>query len=185
LGLVGQRDDHPPNGSDYWWSGTPGTTWQGNARTIFSALKAAGIRPVLTLRNVDNNNNPAWAQALNPPNSTEDWNEWWEHVFATVYWLNVRNDYRVDDFEIHNEPNNSGQGWAGTEAQYFELVQQTRDAIAYVYTTFLPGRTFHIYAPVTTGGPVRQFARPGWTGRRGGHPAPPTDPDPAASDACG
>jgi hypothetical protein len=142
----------PPNGSDYWWSGTPGTTWQGNARTIFSALKAADIRPVLTLRNVDNNDNPAWAQALNPPNSTEDWNEWWEHVFATVYWLNVRNDYRVDDFEVHNEPNNSGQGWAGTEAQYFELIQQTRDAIAYVYTTFLPGRTFHIYAPVTTGG---------------------------------
>jgi hypothetical protein len=141
---------NPPDKSDYWWSGTPGTTWQGNARTIFAALKAAGIRPVLTIRNVDNNDNPAWAP--NPPTTQADWNEWWEHVFATVYWLNVRNDYRVDDFEVHNEPNNGGQGWAGTQAQYFELVQQTRDAIAHVYATYLPGRTFHIYSPVTSGG---------------------------------
>jgi len=141
---------NPPNNSDYWWSGTPGTTWQGNARTIFAALKAAGIRPVVTIRNVDNNDNPVWAP--NPPTTQADWNEWWEHVFATVYWLNVRNDYRVDDFEVHNEPNNGGQGWAGTEAQYFEFVRQTRDAIAYVYATYLPGRTFHIYAPVTSGG---------------------------------
>jgi hypothetical protein len=142
----------PQDNSDYWWSGTPGTTWQGNARTIFQGLKDAGVRPVLTLRNVDNNDKPAWAAQLNPPNTTAGWNEWWEHVFATVYWLNVRNDYRVDDFEVHNEPNNSGQGWGGTEADYFELVRQTKDAINYVYTTYLPGRTYHIYAPVTTGG---------------------------------
>src|SRR5258706_11707083 len=142
----------PPDNSDYWWSGTPGTTWQGNARTIFQSLKDAGIRPVLTIRNVDNNNNPAWASQLNPPNSTDDWNEWWEHVFATVYWLNVRNDYRVDDYEVHNEPNNGGQGWAGTEADYYAFVQNTHDAIAYVYATYLTGRTFHVYAPVTTGG---------------------------------
>ena len=83
----------PPHGSDYWWSGKD-HVWQGNARTIFRALQAAGIRPVLTLRNVDNYGNPAWAQRLNPPRSPEDWNEWWEHVFATVYWLNVRNNYR-------------------------------------------------------------------------------------------
>jgi hypothetical protein len=89
----------PPRGSDYWWSGQ-GNVWQGNARTIFGDLKAAGIRPVLTLRNVDNFGHPAWAQALNPPTSAEDWHEWWAHVFATVYWLNVRNDYRVDDFEV-------------------------------------------------------------------------------------
>ncbi len=143
---------NPPNGSDYWWSGIPGTTWQGNARTIFQGLKDAGIKPVLTLRNVDNNGNPAWAAQLNPPNSPDDWNEWWEHVFATVYWLNVRNDYRVDDFEVHNEPNNSGQGWGGTEADYYAFVQYTYDAISYVYATYLPGRTFHVYAPVTTGG---------------------------------
>lgn len=143
---------NPPDGSDYWWSGSPGTTWQGNARTIFQDLKNAGIKPVLTLRNVDNNNNPAWAQQLNPPNSTDDWNEWYEHVFATVYWLNVRNDYRVDDFEVHNEPNNAGQGFNGTLADYYLLVQYTHNAIADVYNNYLPGRTFRVYAPGTTGG---------------------------------
>jgi hypothetical protein len=140
---------NPPDGSDYWWSGEPGTTWQGNARTIFSALKLAGVRPVLTIRNRDNNGNPAWSP--NPPTTAADWNEWWEHVFATVYWLNVRNDYRVDDFEVHNEPNNRGQGWGGTEADYFELVKQTKDAIDFVYHTYLPGRTYHVYAPVAGG----------------------------------
>lgn len=141
----------PPNGSDYWWSGDA-NLWQGNARTIFSALQTAGVRPVLTLRNVDNNGNPAWASQLNPPNTTAGWNEWWEHVFATVYWLNVRNNYHVDDFEVHNEPDNSGQGWAGTITDYYELIRQTADAINYVYSTYLPGRTPHIYASVTKGG---------------------------------
>jgi hypothetical protein len=141
----------PPNGSDYWWSGDA-NLWQGNARTIFSALQTAGIRPILTLRNVDNNDNPAWAAQLNPPNTTAAWNEWWEHVFATVYWLNVRNNYHVDDFEVHNEPDNTGQGWAGTLTDYYEFVHQTADAINYVYSTYLPGRTPHIYASVTKGG---------------------------------
>lgn len=139
----------PPGGSDYWWSGDAGL-WQGNARTIFSELQRAGVRPVLTLRNVDNNKRPTWAP--NPPVTPGDWNEWWQHVFATVYWLNVRNNYGVDDYEVHNEPDNRGQGWAGTESQYFQLVQYTADAIRWVYSTYLPGRTPHIYAPVTTGG---------------------------------
>jgi hypothetical protein len=140
---------NPPGGSDYWWSGDTGI-WQGNARTIFAGLQSAAIRPVLTLRNVDNNKNPTWAP--NPPVTAADWNEWWQHVFATVYWLNVRNNYGVDDYEVHNEPDNRGQGWAGTESQYFQLVQYTADAIRWVYSTYLPGRTPHIYAPVTTGG---------------------------------
>jgi hypothetical protein len=140
----------PPNGSDYDWSGTPGTVWQGNARTLFQGLKDNAIRPVLTIRNRDNNGNPAWSP--NPPTTTADWNEWWEHVFATAYWLNVRNDYRVDEYEVHNEPDNRGQGWGGTQAQYFELVRFTKDAIDHVYRTYLPGRTYHIHAPVTKGG---------------------------------
>ena len=57
---------NPPSGTDYWWSGgTP--IWTGNARTLFQALKDNNIRPVVTLRNVDNAGNPAWAAALNPP----------------------------------------------------------------------------------------------------------------------
>lgn len=140
---------NPPNGTDYWWSGDTGL-WLGNARTIFSSLQTAGIRPVVTVRNRDNNKNPSWSP--NPPVTAADWNEWWEHVFATAYWLNVRNNYGVDDYEVHNEPDNSGQGWGGTEADYFNLVEYTADAIRWVYSTYLPGRTPHIYAPVTTGG---------------------------------
>ena len=141
----------PPAGSDYWWSGDA-NLWQGNARTMLAALKSAGIRVVLTIRNVDNNDNPAWAQQLNPPVDQAGWNEWWEHVFATVYWLDVRNAYGVTDFEVHNEPDNAGQGWAGTEAQYLELVRQTKDAIAYVFDTYLPGTAYHVYSTVTKGG---------------------------------
>jgi hypothetical protein len=140
---------NPPNGSDYWWSGNTGL-WQGNAATIFGALKSAGIRPVLTIRNRDNFGNPTWAP--NPPTTTADWNEWWEHVFATVYWLNVRNDYRVDDYQAHNEPNNSKQGWSGSEQQYFQLVQYMADAITFVYKTYLPGRRPQLHAPVSTTG---------------------------------
>lgn len=142
----------PPNGSDYWSSGAAGTTWQGNARTIFNTLKQAGIRPVLNIRNVDSSWNPAWAQQLNPPRTKADWNEWWEHVFATVYWLNVRHNYQVDEFEIHNEPEHRDQGWGGTQADYFELVKVAKDAIDHVYKTYLPGRTYYIHAPIAVSG---------------------------------
>src|ERR1041384_5473745 len=134
----------------YFWSGT--CTGIGGAQvslaSMLSALHANGIAPVFTVRNVDNNNAPAWAQAMNPPNTPEDNNEWWEHVFATVYWVNVRNNLGVDDWQVHNEPDNLGQGWGGTMTDYETLVQQTRDAIKYVYDTFLPGRTFTLHAPV-------------------------------------
>jgi hypothetical protein len=69
-----------------------------------------------------------------------------------VYWLNVRNDYRVDDFEIHNEPDNAGQGWRGTRAEYEAFARLTAEAVRYVYRTYLPGRTPAIYAPVTVEG---------------------------------
>jgi len=142
----------PSNGSDYAFSGVAGDVWPGNARTIFETLKQAGIRPVVTLRNSDPEWNPDWALQLNPPRTEADWNEWWEHVFATVYWLNVRNDYQVDDWEIHNEPDNRQQGWGGNQEDYFELVRVAADAIAHVYHTYLPDRPFHIHAPKTTGG---------------------------------
>lgn len=139
----------PPLGSDYSWSATTGIP-PVNAATIISDLNAHNIKPIVVLRNVDNNNNPAWSEAHNPPTTAADWNEWWEHVFATVYWFNVRNSYMVDDWEVHNEPNNGGQGWGGTEAQYMTFIQYTADAIHWVYSHYLPGRTPHIYAPVTS-----------------------------------
>lgn len=142
----------PENGTDYSFSGIPEKLWQGSARTIFATLKQAHIRPVLTIRNSDPGWQPDWALQLNPPRTEADWNEWWEHVFATVYWLNVRNDYGVDDFEIHNEPDNRQQGWGGNQEEYFELVRVSTDAIAYIYRTYLPARRFHIHAPKTVGG---------------------------------
>jgi hypothetical protein len=143
---------HPASGTDYAFSGIPQDLWQGSASTIFQTLKAAHIRPVVSIRNTDPGWHPDWALALNPPRTSEDWNEWWEHVFATVYWLNVRNDYGVDDFEIHNEPDNRAQGWGGSQADYFKLVEVAADAIKHVYQTYLPDRTVSIHAPKTTGG---------------------------------
>lgn len=140
----------PENQSDYWFSGVPEDIWKGNARTIFQTLKDHQVRPVVSLRNTNPGWNPSWALQLNPPRTDSDWNEWWEHVFATVYWLNVRNDYHVDDFEVHNEPDNRGQGWGGSQADYFKLVQVTQNAIQYVYETYLPDREYYIHAPVTT-----------------------------------
>jgi len=139
---------NPPGGSDYWWDVSPSSAvWQGNARTIFSQLQQAHIRPILTLRNADPLYRPQWAMQLNPPRTAADWNEWWEHVFATAFWLNVRNNYHVDDYEIHNEPDVAAQGWGGTLTNYYTFAWYTHDAIDYVYRTFLPGRTYHVYAP--------------------------------------
>ena len=141
---------NPPCGSDYHWSDCPPLSCTVNARTMFQQLKDNNVKVVLTLRNYEEHG-PAWAAELNPPNTPEDWNEWWEHVFATIYWLNVRNDYRVDDFQVHNEPDNPPQGWGGTQEEYFLFVQYTNDAIQYVYSTYLPGRTPQVYAPVSKG----------------------------------
>ncbi len=142
----------PSSGSDYAFSGQPAELWQGSAQTIFQTLKQAQIRPVLTIRNTDPSWGPDWALELNPPRTAADWNEWWEHVFATVYWLNVRHDYGVDDFEIHNEPDNRSQGWGGNQADYFKLVAVAADAIEHVYAKYLPDRRFHLHGPTTTGG---------------------------------
>jgi hypothetical protein len=139
---------NPPHGSDYWWDASSfSSLWQGNARTIFSQLQKAHIRPLLALRNQDPLHMPVWARRLNPPRTAADWNEWWEHVFATVYWLNVRNNYHVDDYEIHNEPDVPSQGWEGNLSDYYTFARYTHDAIDYVYKTYLPGQTYHVYAP--------------------------------------
>lgn len=139
---------NPPDGSDYSWEPPP--RWQGNARALLSQLQAAHMRIVLTLRNRDDQHQPSWSP--DPPRTTADWNEWWEHVFATVYWLDVRNHYDVTDFEIHNEPNIPGQGWIpeATETEYDTFARYTNDAISYVFHTYLPGTAFHTYAPATS-----------------------------------
>ena len=111
----------------------PAYRWRtaGNPDTAFGDMVALlhdhGILPVLTLRNRDEYNWPNWAP--NPPVTTQDWNEWWEYCFAVAYWFNVRNNYHVTHFQVHNEPDLPAQGWGGTEAQYAQLVKVAHDAI--------------------------------------------------------
>jgi hypothetical protein len=134
----------------YFWA-CPGTGAPVSLAEMLAELKANGIAPVLTLRNVDNNGNPPWAQAMNPPVTGADWNEWWQHVFAMVYWVNVRNELDVHDWQVHNEPDVPSQGWRGSLQDYIAFTRRTHDAIRYVYDQFLPGQTFRLHAPVSAG----------------------------------
>lgn len=117
-------------------------------KTILTTLKANGIRPILGVRNVDNKGTPTWMSSN--PQTTADWNEWWEYVFGLVYTINVRYNLDINDWQVHNQPDNTQQGWSGTQADYMIFTQQTYDAIKYVYDTYLPGKTFRLYAPVST-----------------------------------
>jgi hypothetical protein len=81
---------NPPGGSDYSWSASTGIP-PVSAATIIGDLNAHNITPIIVLRNRDNNGNPSWSP--NPPVTAADWNVWFEHVFATVYWFNVRHTY--------------------------------------------------------------------------------------------
>jgi hypothetical protein len=154
---------HPPEGSPFWYATNPGDGWQGNWRQIFASLRDAHVKPMVSLRVQNATLDPDWATPLNPPNTPEGRNEWWEHVFACVYWLNVRNDYRVDDWELGNEPNHDGQGWLGTEDDYWDFVRLTKDAIDYTYQRYLPHREYRTYAPVSAGTSVNDAGeRFGW-----------------------
>jgi hypothetical protein len=132
---------------DYEW--TRDTMTPVTAQEIFAGLHALGVEPVVTVRNRDNYDNPTWSP--NPPVSDADWNEWWQHVFATVYWLNVRNDYEVKFWEVHNEPDNGGQGWGGTMEQYYDFITYTNDAVK--TACGIAGLECKTFAPVNqTGG---------------------------------
>jgi hypothetical protein len=134
----------------FWSSCSPVPGAQISLKDMLTALKANGIRPIVVLRPVDNNGGPAWASQLNPPTTASAQNEWWEFVYGWVYYADVTLGLGVDDWEVHNEPDNSGQGWGGTEQDYLDFTRLTADAIHYVYAHYLPGRTPKVYAPVST-----------------------------------
>lgn len=145
------------NRSDgYFWS-LYGAAEQVSSATMLTELENANIKVVMTVRPQDNNSTPAWMPAV--PIATEaERNEWWEHVFATVYYINVTKGWNVDHWEIHNEPNQTGQGWAdngGTKEEYAEFAILTADAINYVYATYLGNRPRFIHAPTLSGNPNR------------------------------
>jgi len=138
----------------YDWTPTCQSVVRSSLADILAALRDHAIRAVVTLRPVDDQGHPAWALPLAPPRTPEDKNEWWEHVFATVYWVNVRSkpSLEVHDWQVLNEPDSGrAQGWNGTFDEYLQFTQLTNDAIQYVYTTYLPGKTFRLYAPVAQG----------------------------------
>src|SRR5258708_10854170 len=115
----------------YWWTSNCLSTGSTSLESMLSQLVTNGVKPVVTLRNVENQN-PTWAwQNLNPPHDQAGWNEWWEYVFATVYTVDVRYGLSVNDWEVLNEPDKGGQlaGWGGTQADYEALLVQTVDAI--------------------------------------------------------
>ncbi|MDQ3458270.1 MAG: hypothetical protein M3498_03040 [Deinococcota bacterium] len=105
---------------------------------------------------------PDGSRVFWPEFSEADWNEWWQHVFAVAYWINVRNgaDMRVDRWSLHNEPNQQNElhseGWCGTKEQYLEFVKYTRDAIDFVYETYLDDRPRWLHGGVLSGGPSRR-----------------------------
>ncbi|MGE5529219.1 MAG: fibronectin type III domain-containing protein [Patescibacteria group bacterium] len=126
---------------NYTWTNSPLPV---SFEDIISGCKSIGVEPVITVRNRDNFGNPSWSP--DPPVTAADWNEWWEHVFATVYWLNVRNNYGCKFWEIHNEPDNGNQGWGHGLAPYYTFVQYTADAINTACA--LAGIQPYILAPV-------------------------------------
>lgn len=140
----------------YFWALKPN---QANVRAsdMFAALNTAGVDVVFAIRPRDNNNTPTWMPAV-PIDTQADKNEWWEHVFATVYYVNVLHNWNIDRWEIHNEPNQNGQGWlnnGGSAAEYNTWLADTVDAINYVYATYLSNRPHNIHAPVLSGNPNR------------------------------
>jgi hypothetical protein len=135
------------------WTGT-NQQWPSDIASELEDLQVAGIEPVIVLRTFTEG--AGW---LPPPEEedgwgTDEWNEWWEYVFAVGYWLNVINDLDVDRYQVNNEPNLSSiGGWPGTVDQYLELASVTNDALEYLYSTYLSGRDYKLHAPVTAGAP--------------------------------
>ena len=131
------------------WDKHLSSNWIGgmSGPEYFKTLKDMGIRSVI---NFTLDHDGAGTFMANPPITQADKNEWWKYVFALAYWLNVRNDYQVNDYEVFNEPDAIPRFWHGTKEQFFDFMRLTHDAIDYVYTKYLPGRSYHVLAPTPT-----------------------------------
>jgi len=109
--------------------------WSGNSREdVIQHCVENDITPVLVLRPVDDEGNPDKCSGNWAPRSPVDdgfLNEWWEHVFAIAYWLNVRHSYGVTHFQVLNEPDIPDQGWDGTQSEYVQLVETAYDAVKF------------------------------------------------------
>ena len=115
-------------------------------KDYLDAMKSINVKVIINLRT----NSTGWM--ANIPKTPEDENEWWEHCAALAYWLNVRNDYQMDDYQLFNEPDHGyGQEFGGASVEdYVRLARLANDALGFVYTHYLPGRKFETYGPVTS-----------------------------------
>ena len=118
-------------------------------RQMLTQLLGAGITPFVELTPLYQNG-PSWMPVY--PDTTDNYNELWENCFAVAYWMNVRNNYGIDIYQLDNEPD-IGMPNSSTldQGQMFSYYTLCHDAINYVYTTFL-GRTPIITAPVSSNG---------------------------------
>ncbi len=111
----------------------------------FTMFREKGIR---VLANVTlNQRGPDWAPTFAATPTQADKDEWWQYCYAHALLLNKKHDFRIDDYEIGNEPNLASEGFKGTMTTYYEMVRIAKDAIREAYTRHLPGRTYRIYAP--------------------------------------
>lgn len=123
--------------STLWWTGI-------SFDELLNQCSANGIQVVLALRPVNPDGWPTWAPRS--PYDMFDWNEWWEYCFAIAYWCNVRHNYSISFFQVHNEPDLPSQGWDGTLAEYADLVRYTSDAARFANS--FSGNETYIFAPV-------------------------------------
>lgn len=126
--------------------------WSGNSREdVIQHCIDNDITPVLVLRPVDDEGFPDKCSGNWAPRSPVDdgfLNEWWEHVFAIAYWLNVRHSYGVTHFQVLNEPDIPDQGWDGTQSEYVQLVETAYDAVK--LANDIAGIDTYISAPVVS-----------------------------------
>ncbi len=111
----------------------------------FAMFREKGIRVLANLRL--NQRGPDWAPTFATTPTAADRDEWWQFCYAHALLLNKKHDFRIDDYEIGNEPNLASEGFKGTMTTYYEMVRIAKDAIREAYARHLPGRTYRIYAP--------------------------------------
>lgn len=114
--------------------------------------KNNGLEVMLGLETHMSTGEPAWLTKI-PVRDTASRNEVWEFAFAMVYYTNVLNDWRVDHWGVENEPDATTEAWrslGGTMAEYYQYLSICRDAIDYVYNTYLGGRTHYVHGPVSS-----------------------------------
>jgi chitodextrinase len=115
----------------------------------FQTFRNKGVRVFVNVR-PQRRGDPAWAPDFAPPAvSQADRDEWWQYVYTMVLLFNKKHDYRIDDWELGNEPDLPEEGFKGNQDTYYVLVSVAADAIREAYSRHLGNRAHRIYGPAT------------------------------------